>query len=399
MTYNLLNFNNNTSYCTQNNNPINNKKIYLKTISQYVMPDIIGFNEVGANNANIQLILDSILNVGTSKIYGRIPYINSSNSDIVSTVFYNTNKFALHSTNFLQTGLRDVIIANLYYKSLELQNQQDTVFVRVIVAHLKAGSTSSDQQQRAQETQIIMNYLNNLGSIKNTILMGDLNVNASTEQAFQNLINHSNIAIRFYDPVNKLGNWHDNASFALYHTQAAQLNSNGCTSGGGLDDRFDFILASFGIMNKLYKVEYLNNSYKVIGQDGNRLNMGVDNPENYSVPNDVLIALANMSDHLPVTLKLVVHQTPQISVEKNPFTEWTVTPVSWQKNVLTFKSNINEKIQLKIINTTGNTVFEGVAYATETEFSIQTPDAINGIYIIEITNSNFRKYYKILKTE
>lgn len=257
MTYNLLNFNNNTSYCTQTNNSVTAKKSYLKTICQYVMPDIIAFNEVGANNFNIQLILDSILNTGGSKIYGRIPYINSSSSDIVNTVYYNTNKFALYSTNYLQTGLRDVIIAMLYYKSVEMENQQDTVFIRVMVAHLKAGSTLNDQQQRAQETQIIMNYLNSIGSIKNTILMGDFNVNSSTEQAFQNLINYSNVNVRLYDPVNKLGNWHDNPQFALYHTQAAQLISNGCTSGGGLDDRFDFILASFAVMNNLYKVNIL----------------------------------------------------------------------------------------------------------------------------------------------
>ncbi len=334
MTYNLLNFNNFTSYCTSNNNPVNLKKGNLKTIMSYILPDLICFNEIGANNSNIQLILDSILNqTGSGKIYGRIPYINSSSSDIVSSIFFNTNKFVLYETNFLQTSLRDIIIATFYYRSNELVNQQDTVFIRVIAAHLKAGSTSFDQQQRAQETQIIMNYLNSIGNIKNTILMGDLNVYSSSEQAFQNLINYTTPSVRLYDPINKLGNWHDNSSFALYHTQAAQLNSNGCTSGGGLDDRFDFILASFGIINNLYKIQYLTNSYNVIGQDGSRFNLSVDNPENYSVPANVLTALSNMSDHLPVELKLVIHQTPLIKIEENPyFSEIKIQ--SWQDNQL-----------------------------------------------------------------
>jgi|YNPMSStandDraft_1061717.scaffolds.fasta_scaffold00213_13 endonuclease/exonuclease/phosphatase family metal-dependent hydrolase len=399
MTYNLLNFNNYTSYCTTNNNPFNLKKEYLKTISSYVLPDIFGVNEIGANNSNIQFILDSILNpIGSGKIYGRIPYINSSNSDIVSSVFYNTNKFVLYETNHLQTNLRDVIVATFYYRSNELVNQQDTVFIRILVAHLKAGSTNSDQQQRAQETLTIMNYLNSLGSIKNTILMGDLNVYSSTEQAFQNIINYTNPSVRLYDPVNKLGNWHDNPSFALYHTQAAQLISNGCTSGGGLDDRFDFILTSFGIINNLYKVQYLNNSYKTIGQDGNRFNMGVDNPENYSVPANVLSALSNMSDHLPVVLKLVIHQTPLIGIEENSQLNNIFQIQSWHQNQLVIKSLKEIKdVKIKIFNILGTNIFEKDIYYLNNETIINTPNYHQGLYIITIKYDEKSYYYKIFK--
>ncbi len=396
MTYNLLNFNNYTSYCTSTNNNVSNKINYLKTISHYVLPDIFGVNEVGASNTNIQLILDSILNTNGIKTYGRIPFINSSNSDIISTIYYNTNKFALHSTNFLQTSVRDIIIANLYYRSKELENNNDTVFIRIIQAHLKAGSTSSDQQTRSQQTQIIMNYLNSIGSIKNTLLMGDLNVYSSTEQCFQNIINYSNPSVRLYDPVNKLGAWSDNQAFALYHTQSTQVNSNGCTSGGGLDDRFDFIMASFGIMNNLYNVQYLNNSYKVIGQDGNRFNMGVDNPENYTVPNNVLIALKNMSDHLPVTVQLVIHQTPLIGIEENSLLSNTVVPVWWNHQQLTIQSNLSvENCSISIYDIMGRKLFEQLSPLNNQTTQIETPDFSEGIYIIGIkTNDNIR-FFKL----
>lgn len=399
MTYNLLNFNNFTSYCTSNNNPFNPKKEYLKTICNYIKPDILGFNEIGANNANIQLILDSILNVNAfNKTYGRISYINSSGSDIVNSIFYNTNKFVLRETNFLQTSLRDIVIATLYYRSKELEDHQDTVFLRVLVAHLKAGSASSDQQQRAQETQIIMNYLNSLGNIKNTILMGDLNVYSNTEQAFQNIVNFSNQSVRLYDPINKLGNWHDNSSFALYHTQAAQINSNGCTVGGGLDDRFDFILTSFGIINNLYKVQYLNNSYKTIGQDGNRFNMGVDNPENYSVPANVLTALANMSDHLPVSLKLVIHQTPLIGIEENISCLHDVQLQLWQDNQLVIQSKKElNNVKLSMFNLLGKKIYEKSIASLNGETNINTPNFSQGIYLICIEYNQKTLYYKIFK--
>ena len=392
MTYNLLNFNNYTSYCTQSNNNVNDKIGYLKTITAYVLPDIVGFNEIHASNATIQLILDSVLNSNGVKTYSRIQYINSSNSDIVSSIFYNNKKLKFYSTNYLQTDLRDVIILNLYYNGQELQTNHDTVFIRVMQAHLKAGSTSSDQDQRAQETNVIMNYLNSLGNSKNTILMGDFNVQSSTETSFQNLINYSNTNVRFYDPANKLGTWNNNSSFALYHTQAAQLNSNGCTAGGGLDDRFDFILASFSIMNNLYKVKYVPNSYKVVGQDGQHFNQSVDNLSNYSVPSNVLSSLANMSDHLPVTLKLAVQQTPFIGFQDASYHNFKISPVSWIGNelILQLQGEFSGKMQLDIFDSFGRKIHTSNLFVSNDRYliSVSCPNVSQGLYFISCRLNN-----------
>jgi len=400
MTYNLLNFNNNTSYCTQSNNNVNDKINYLKVITSYVLPDIVGFNEIHASNATIQLILDSVLNTNGVKTYSRIQYINSSNSDIVSTIFYNNRKFKLYSTNYLQTDLRDVIILNLYYNSQEMQNNHDTVFIRVMQAHLKAGSTTSDQDQRAQETSVIMNYLNSIGNTKNTILMGDFNVQSSTETSFQNLINYSNANVRFYDPVNKLGTWNNNSYYALYHTQAAQVNSNGCTSGGGLDDRFDFILVSFSIMNNLYKVKYVTNSYKVIGQDGNHFNQSVDDPANYSVPSNVLTALANMSDHLPVILKLAIQQTPFIGIEEESLNKFNIKPYSWIDNelILSLQGEYNGNLEINIYDIMGRKVYTNnkTLFNDKLLISFQTPSLDKGLYIVQYQLKGINKSLKVI---
>lgn len=400
MTYNLLNFGNTTSYCTSSNNNLNDKIAYLRTITAYVLPDIVGFNEIHASNSTIQLILDSILNTNGVKTYSRMQYINSSNSDIVSSIFYNNKKLKFYSTNYLQTDLRDVIILNLYYNGQEVQTQNDTVFIRVMQAHLKAGSTASDQDQRAQETNVIMGYLNSLGNSKNTILMGDFNVQSSTETSFQNLINYSNTNVRFYDPANKLGTWNNNSSYALYHTQATQLNSNGCTAGGGLDDRFDFIMASFSIMNNLFKIKYVPNSYKVIGQDGNHFNQGVDNPANYSVPSNVLTALANMSDHLPVSLKLAVQQTPFIGFQDAMYQNFNISAVSWIQNELIIKlqGEYSGKMQLDIYDSFGRKIQSSNLYLSNDQYLISIPSAnvSQGLYFISCKLNNHITCLKVM---
>lgn len=392
MTYNLLNFNNYTSYCTSSNNNLTNKIAYLKTIINYILPDIVGFNEIHRSDATIQLILDSVLNTNGIKTYSRIQYINSSNSDIVSSIFYNNKKLKFYSSNYLQTDLRDVIILNLYYNGQEVQTNNDTVHIRIMQAHLKAGSTSSDQDQRAIETNIIMSYLNSLGNSKNTILMGDFNVQSSTEASFQNLINYNNANVRFYDPANKLGTWNNNSSFALYHTQATQQNSNGCTAGGGLDDRFDFILASFSIMNNLYKVKYVPNSYKVIGQDGNHFDKSIDYPVNNSVPPNVLSALANMSDHLPVILKLAIQQTPHIGFSDAIYSNFKVSPISWNDNelVLQLQGQLLGNMQLDIVDVFGKKVFSSNLFLPNNSNIISVPckNVSQGLYFISCKINN-----------
>lgn len=400
MTYNLLNFGNYTSYCTSTNNNFDQKKGYLKTICYYTLPDILGVNEVDASNSVIQFILDSILNTNGTKTYSRISYINSSSSDIVSTIFYNNQKFKFYNTNFLQTDLRDVIILNLYYNGQEVELQHDTVFIRVMQAHLKAGSTSSDQDQRAQETSVIMNYLNSLGNSKNTVVMGDFNVQSSTETCFQNFINYSNTNVRFYDPVNKLGTWHDDATYALYHSQAAQQNSNNCTSGGGLDDRFDFILASFSIMNNLYKMSYVPGSYKVIGQDGYHFNQSVNNNQNNSVPSTVLSALYNMSDHLPVTLKLAVQQTPVIGFHDASFDDFKIVPVSWAGNelILNIQGEYSGNMDISIYDIFGRKLCTSSEVLSNDKYyiSIRTPDVANGLYLVNCNMKSVTRSLKIL---
>ncbi|RLD51660.1 MAG: hypothetical protein DRJ05_18190, partial [Bacteroidetes bacterium] len=107
-------------------------------------------------------------------------------------------------------------------------------------------------------------------------------------------------------PLDKMGSWHNNSYYQNIHTQSTHTSS-GCPSSGGMDDRFDFILVSDEIMDGANHAKYIEDSYEAVGQDGQHYNQSlVSSPTNTSVPTDVLNALYEMSDHLPITLNLLI---------------------------------------------------------------------------------------------
>lgn len=313
MQYNLLYYGINTSFCDSQNNNVNLKDQYLSNIIQYVQPDIFSVNELGRGQENASRILENVLNAAGNNRFSAASYTNTTNSTIVNMLYYDHNKFTLYFEAVVANLLRDINLYTLYYNDQEMLAGGDTIFLTAIVAHLKAGSTAEDQQTRTAEIQAAMAYIQSSNIRGNLLFMGDFNMNSSYEQAFQLITYHPNEDIRFNDPVNQAGQWYNNASFAPFHTQSTRSGSQECFVGGGLDDRYDFILASNAVMQGYYGLKYIPGSYQALGQDGNRFNQSVIFPTNTSAPQSVIESLYGMSDHLPVILKL---ETGQISVNQ-----------------------------------------------------------------------------------
>ena len=272
MHYNLLNYGNITSYCTATNNSFTDKEKYLRRIIDYIQPDIFEVNELASNSFIHQRLLDSVLNHGSVNYWKKANYSNDAGSDIVVMMYYDSRKLALDNQYVLNTEVRDIVLYKLYYKAPDLAQTHDTAFINCLSAHLKAGSTSSDEQKRALMANNAMNWLNQHMGAGNYLFMGDFNLKKSSEQAYQAMINYSNAALRFQDPINTPGNWNNSSSYASVHTQSTHTSSNGCASGGGLDDRFDIILASASVMNGSNHITYIPSSYKTIGNDGYHFN-------------------------------------------------------------------------------------------------------------------------------
>jgi len=383
MHYNLLMYGNNFAGCNSTNNNVEDKNEYLKTIIDYVKPDILTVNEIDNSSNYHDLILNEVFNVNGVDYYSRANVPNYSNGYTVNQVYYNADLFTLESNFALETWPRDIDIFMFTYN---FPNGPDPIKLNCVTAHLKAGSDPGDEQARDDATNDLMNYLNNSSADGNYTFSGDFNLYSAAEQAYTNLLTHPNQEIRFYDPLNKHGEWHNNPAFADIHTQSTHTNGD-CPSTGGMDDRFDFILISDEIKDGTHKIDFIEESYWAVGQDGLHFNKSLyDSPQNQTVPSYVLSALYGMSDHLPVILDLVIDNNVGGVNSFNDEIEFTFTnpvkntlEISIQKSTIKKPRFVISDIQGKqLINT------EKIKVSRTDNISISTSDLTSGLYFLQV---------------
>ncbi len=308
MAYNLTYFRAFTSFCTTTNNPPGAKEGWLRTVVDYVQPDLLVCNEVDGSSATAHgRILSQCLNAnGVTRWSATDLYTNGSS--LINAVYFDHNKLGIKAQGIISKDLqnvnlvRGIDVVRFYYKDSLLAWNPDTVFFTVFAAHLKAGNTATDASDRQKSCEAIMNYLATKPRDPHYLLCGDLNMSKSQEGGFQQLLNFSNSTIRFYDPENQLGNWSSNGTFAAMHTQSTRdaLTNDGCFSGGGLDDRYDHILINQTALSSAARMRYLPGTLKPIGNDALHFNVAINIGTNNSVPSNVLTALYDVSDHLPI---------------------------------------------------------------------------------------------------
>ena len=91
MHYNLLYYGDATTFCTVNNNNVNDKDTYLKRIVNHIQPDIFTVNEMGCNAVYAKRIKDLVLNYSEKK-YELTVLQKSGSQNICNMLFYKTNK-------------------------------------------------------------------------------------------------------------------------------------------------------------------------------------------------------------------------------------------------------------------------------------------------------------------
>lgn len=308
MFYNLTNYGNLTTECPASLNGPAVKNPDFRTIMQYVRPDILGVCEMNTNPALGNGFLSNVLNTDGVTHYRRSAHQVEPAGTLTCVLYYNGEKMVLHRQFTIPMSTRLTHHYRLYMRTASLA-QGDTIWLNVLACHLKAGNTTADASVRASMTTAMRNYLQNFGPAENCLLMGDFNVYSSSEAAFQTLVSPGSRPVyQFLDPLNRLGSWSTNASFAAVHTQCPRTDNNGgCYSGGGLDDRFDFILMNRHALYDSAGLRYVPESYRVPGNDGLHFNKSItSSPANNSAPAAVIQALFRASDHLPVVARLRV---------------------------------------------------------------------------------------------
>lgn len=324
MTYNLLQYGVTSGpSCTPS--PITSKNAWLNLILGYVKPDLLACNELRWNVNNAYALNLKTNAMGYNAAMDLTTAGNSAGSEIANMLFYNTNKFGYLKHEAITGNVRDIDVYKLYHKGATTSS--DSSLLWVIVAHLKAGSASADANARAVAAADIMTWLNERPYIKNYMLMGDLNLYGSSEGAYQNLTKSTD-PMRLYDPTGVTTGWQSSA-YAALHTQCPSTSSANCFSGGGLDDRFDFILMSNALMNNTAGIGYVSNSYKAFGNTGNSYNTNLNCSQ---LGTTVCSALTQNSDHLPVIADLRINmpvgiQPPlasqvEINVLENPVVDY-----------------------------------------------------------------------------
>ncbi len=185
---------------------------------------------------------------------------------------------------------------------------------RVYSVHFKAGdgsTTPTDSSQRTLECTNLRNNLNAAPAGTNMLMGGDTNFYGSYETGYTRLTeSQADNDGRLRDPLAMSGVW-NNGAYAPYHSQSPCAGSPCVGSSGGMDDRFDLFLHTYGLHDGvgLDVVDGpLPSGYGPYGNDGLHYNASIDAGFNNAVGLTIAGALRQASDHLPVIATL---QLPQ----------------------------------------------------------------------------------------
>ena len=287
MTYNLLNFEDE-----------NDREDDFIAIIDFIEPDLIIAEEIVAQTGFSHFKSD-VLDVLEPDAWSSATFTNQSASLDIA-LFYRHDHFTFISTDVVYTaqssGTRDVI-------EWVMVHNQSSIQFNVYGVHFKASSGNSNAQQRLQEATILRTYLNNLNE-NYFIVAGDFNIysnSPSSEPAFDMLTGDAdNNNGRLFDPIDRIGPWHNNSSYSDVHTQSPRTTSFGGGAPGGMDDRFDWLFVSAVILDESSGMRYVDDTYWAVGNDGNHFNQAINNGNNSSVSDAIADALHDASDHLPV---------------------------------------------------------------------------------------------------
>jgi endonuclease/exonuclease/phosphatase family metal-dependent hydrolase len=299
MTYNVLNYQGSISGDSE-------KEIALRMIIDSADPDLIVVEELN-NTTGYNRFLSHILNYNQEEIYSGADFTDQSSANADIALYYKPDVFSFVSTSVINTtnnwGNRDVI--EFVMKHIESNEE-----IRLYGLHLKAGTDGDDETEREQEATALRNYLNTLNPTEHFFVLGDFNFYDSNEGGFQVLTeSQEDNDGQVFDPINRIGNWHNSSSYSDVHTQSTRATDyeDGGASGG-MDDRFDFIFVSSSVLSAS-DVNYVENSYTSYGNDGNHFNQSINAGNNSAVPDEIADALYEASDHLPVYMDVVFSGT------------------------------------------------------------------------------------------
>ena len=402
MMYNVLNYSD--SEVSRNKTP------FLSTILDAVKPDLFMVCEMVDEIGSNYLFENSIIPFNENFQKAPFEENQSGSYSLQQMVYYNTEKLILEETRVITADTRDI---NQYTFKINTENgNTNPIILEVFVTHLKASTGYSNRQRRLNSIQSFVSYTNTIANDSYVLFAGDLNFYTSNEEGYQHLIDDRNPiviidpidrptpnfpddGIDYYENYNSTYFW-NNSSFSDIHSQSTRTSNNGFIddsgSTGGLDDRFDFIMMSknFNTSTSLY---YVNDSYKVVGNNGNCYNSFISNPNCSGGYSQTLRdALIEFSDHLPVVMEI---ETPDNTLSTNLINEINFIGSNIIKDYLKITSP-NDINNLKIYSITGQLIDVKLSKNTGNDtIIIDVKHISKGIYYL--SHQKLKKPLKFIK--
>lgn len=311
-------------------------------------PDILIVQEIsesssGGNQTAVNAFLN-LLNTAPNSPgdWTAAPYV-ANQGDSGNALFYRSTRFSWLGTTTLGVSGIDVGAGstqsprdNQRWRVRLVGYSGPDAEIYIYSGHFKAGSTATDQSRRIPESLRIRTDANNLPEGTNFLLGADMNVQNSTQTAYDYLVGTSasnsdvrfDTSGRFFDPINRPGGWENSSTFRNIHTQepASAMDSrhDQILIGGALRDGQGMsyipftpggnIFAAFRSAGTVSGQDWFdpNHSYRSWGNDGESFNTPLRTTTNSQVGQIIAQALVttvgtgSAGGHLPVYLDLQV---------------------------------------------------------------------------------------------
>jgi len=376
MSWNLLNYPDAT---IPNDTGIRNP--YFRDVMQYVFPQIVVTVE-NTSIISVNSFLNNVLNANVPNQFSAGTFIDGYDTD--NAIYFRSAFFQFISNTVISTNLRDI-------NEFKLLHISTGKIIRIYACHLKAGSTASDQAQRAAEVNALRAVTNSLPAGTDFIVCGDFNTYNSTDACYLNLLqDNATDDGNFIDPISMTGVW-SQPIYSLYHTQSTRQRSFGGGSTGGLDDRFDLILYSNAVTQP-GGITYVANSTEAVGNDGWHHNDSINQQPNTAVPVYIADALHNASDHLPVTSVFTFQGTTGISDHTPEEVKLTANyNVGAQKLYINYSLLQTANVRMQILDVEGRLIKQvdcGSKNKGEYREAISTVRLNAGVYILRLLSGD-----------
>lgn len=312
----------------------------------------------------------------------------TGSGDTTQTIVYRTQTIqTIAATD--ETALSTSPRQTLRYRVRPIGYSSSAADLYIYDSHYKASLDinilpGSNATQRNSEATTIRNNSDALGEGANALYAGDHNFyfSDSQEPAWGTLTSPG--AGQANDPLNRVGNWHNNSSFADVHTQSPCVTSSaGCGTGGGMDDRFDFQLVTGELLDG-EGLSYIGptstglsgvvHSYHTFGNNGSTFNNDINAAANtVTFPgvtsytkSQILNALWSVTDHLPVVADYQLPAVMNVVADTVP----TILDVGQSFNLSVAVNNV-----ANVVAAIG---------ADELDYSLTTSGSVSGSFLNQL---------------